>query len=408
VILERDRPGRSVAAPSGEGDPPMLYEKFVQTCTAVSYDRLDVTNPFQYQRPLDPARLIDRRDELDALQRAAADRVAVRLASPRRYGKTTLLGAHLAAMRAAGHHACLIDFDRVATVADVADRIVDGLRALPGVGPGVLEGRLARLGLTVGPAGVQLTVAPRGNRTSPGPDAARAAIRDLLQLPAELAASGDLVVVAMDEFQDLLTADDHLDGLMRSVVQHHGDRVAYLFAGSAPSLMRRLFSDRERPFFGQARPLDLPPLPIEETTQEIAALMPSGSDPSLTARIVATAEGHPQRTMLLAHHLFDLLDRGDGGLDPAADALDRSLLEVDDVCQATWSGLSRNERAVVTALADGRSPVSTAAAEEHGLARSTLQSVAERLVDDGQQVVRGEAGRLRLLDPLLGEWIRRR
>lgn len=367
-----------------------------------------MVNPFQYQRPLDPARLIDRRDELDALQRAASDRVAVRLASPRRYGKTTLLGAHLAAMREAGHHACLIDFDRVATVADVADRIVDGLRGLPGVGPGVLEGRLARLGLTIGPSGVQVKIAPRANSASPGPDAARAAIRDLLQLPAELAASGDLVVVAMDEFQDLLTADDHLDGLMRSVVQHHGDRVAYLFAGSAPSLMRRLFSDRERPFFGQARPLDLPPLPVEEATREIATLMPAGADAELTARIVATADGHPQRTMLLAHHLYDVLDRGEGGADPAAVALDRAVAEVADVCQAIWSGFSRNERAVVAALADGRSPVSTAAATEHGLARSTLQSVTERLVDDGQQVVRDPSGAFHLLDPLLAEWLRRR
>jgi hypothetical protein len=377
----------------------------------MSYDLLVASsgNPFQYQRPLDPVRLIDRRRELDALQRAASDRVAIRLASPRRYGKTSLIGAHLAAMRDAGHHACLIDFDRVATVADATDRVVDGLRALPGVGPGVLEGRLARLGLTVGPPGVQLQVAPRAARTAPGPDEARAAIRDLLALPAELAAGGDLVVVAMDEFQDLLTADDHLDGLLRSVIQHQGDRVAYLFAGSAPSLMRRLFSDRQRPFFGQARPLDLPPLPLEATTQEVLALLPPGDDrPSLAARIVAAGAGHPQRTMLLAHHLHDVLDREEPTNDPAGLALDRSVEEVSDVCQAVWAALTRNERAVVAALADGRSPFSGAVAAEHGTARSTLQSVTERLVDDGQQVVRDAGGAPRLLDPLLAEWVRRR
>jgi hypothetical protein len=366
-------------------------------------------NPFQYQRPLDPLHLIDRRLELDALQRAASDRVAIRLASPRRYGKTTLIGAHLAAMRAAGHHACLIDFDRVATVADATDRIVDGLRELPGIGTGVLEGRLARLGLTIGPTGVQLRVAPRASRTALGPDDARAAIRDLLALPAELARGGDLVVVAMDEFQDLLTADDHLDGLLRSVIQHQGDRVAYLFAGSAPSLMRRLFSDRQRPFFGQARPLDLPPLPLEETTQEILALLPPGPDRAdLAGRVAVAGAGHPQRTMLLAHHLYDVLDRDEDAADPAALALDRAVTEVADVCQAVWSSLSRNERAVIAALADGRSPTSAAVASEHGTARSTLQSVTERLVDDGQQVVRDAADGPQRLDPLLAEWVRRR
>jgi len=62
-------------------------------------------NPFNYQGPVAPARLINRRDELDALQRAAADRVAIRLAAPRRFGKTSLIDAHVAAMRAVGHRA---------------------------------------------------------------------------------------------------------------------------------------------------------------------------------------------------------------------------------------------------------------------------------------------------------------
>jgi hypothetical protein len=368
-------------------------------------------NPFQYQRPLDPARLIDRREELDALQRAAADRVAVRLASPRRYGKTTLLGAHLDAMRQAGHHACLIDLDRVATVGDVADRIVDGLRQLPGIGPGILEGRLARLGLTIGPTGLQLQVAPRAGRSAPGADQSRAAIRDLMELPAELAQHGDLVVVAIDEFQDLLTADDRLDGLLRSVVQHQRDRVAYLFAGSAPSLMRMLFADRQRPFFGQARPLDLPPLPAEETVREVLALMPDPDAAGVaeaTARIVSAAGGHPQRTMLLAHHLYDLLDRGAPAVDAAERALRVALDEVSDVCDAVWRSLDRSERVICAALADGIPPTSTALASEHGIPRSTLQRAVERLVEDAQHVARTAGGPPQLLDPLLATWIRRR
>ncbi len=368
-------------------------------------------NPFEYQRPLDPTVLIDRRAELDALQRAAADRVAVRLASPRRFGKTTLLGAHLAAMRDAGHHAALVDLDRVATVVDVLDRIAEGLRQLPGVGPGTIAARLARIGLTVGPAGIQVQLAPRGARATPSPDDARAAIRDLLRLPADLASGGDLVVVAFDEFQDLLTADERLDGLLRSVIQHQGDRVAYLFAGSSPSMMRTLFGDRERPFFGQARPVELPPLPLEETTREVLARMPAPEDPrtaDATARIVQAAGGHPQRTMLLAFHLHELLRDEEPADDLAAAAWARALREVDDVCAALWSTLSRPERAVCSAVADGLAATSTTAAEQHQISRSTLQSTTERLVADGQLLRRGERRRVELLDPLFAAWLRDR
>jgi hypothetical protein len=66
-------------------------------------------NPFDYQRPVEPAVLIDRRQELDALQRAAAGAVAIRLAAPRRYGKTSVLAAHIAAMREVGHRALLVE-----------------------------------------------------------------------------------------------------------------------------------------------------------------------------------------------------------------------------------------------------------------------------------------------------------
>ena len=67
----------------------------------------------------------------------------------------------------------------------------------------------------------------------PVSDEARVALLELLDVPLRLyEAGGGLTVVCMDEFQDLLVADDALDGLVRSVIQHHGEAAAYVFAGS--------------------------------------------------------------------------------------------------------------------------------------------------------------------------------
>jgi len=47
-------------------------------------------NPLDYQRPLTGREgLIDRERELDSLQKAAADQMAIRLASPRRWPPPT-------------------------------------------------------------------------------------------------------------------------------------------------------------------------------------------------------------------------------------------------------------------------------------------------------------------------------
>ena len=369
-------------------------------------------NPFNYQGPVDPRRLIDRRGELDTLQRAAADGVAIRLAAPRRFGKTSLLDAHVASMRQVGHRALRVDLSRVATVGDVAARVAEAFSALPNDPRRTVRRWAARLGVSAQLAGVKLSVSPSATR--PPADEARAALLELLEVPLGLHDQvAGLTVVCLDEFQDLLVADDALDGLFRSVIQHHGGAAAYVFAGSQPSLMRALFSDRERPFYGQARPLELPVLPADEAASDVESLLAADglqADGAVDELLVFTG-GHPQRTVLLAHHLYNVLDSPNPPEDPAAAALDLALAETRDAHQAVWDGLGRAERIVLIALADGQAPTGSRLANEHRIARSTLQDALERLVADERNVARGHgthSPRPYLLDPLLGEWLRRR
>jgi len=370
---------------------------------------LPAGNPFDYQRPVEPAVLIDREPELDALQRAAADAVAIRLSAARRYGKTSLLAAHIGAMREVGHRAVRVDFGQVATVADAAERVARSFAALPGASRRTYDRLLSRLGISVGVAGLTLSVS--GRTATRDLDRARSILAELLDLPRLLhEADGGLTVVCLDEFQDLLTADLALDGLVRSVIQHHGRAAAYVYAGSAPSLMRELFTDRERPLFGQARPLELPPLPAAETVEDVLAI--SGAqgvalDPDAVRRVVDVCVGHPQRTMLLAHHLFDITAVGEPAADPAGACLERALYETGDVHRTVWDSLPRSERAVMTALADGLAPTGSQTAEAHQIPRGTLQKALQRLVSAGQHVhVRD--GHPALIDPLLGIWLARR
>jgi uncharacterized protein len=366
-------------------------------------------NPFTYQGPIDPSRLIDRSAELDELQAAAADRVAIRLAAPRRFGKSSLLEAHSASMREAGHRAVRVDLSKVATVGDAASRIARAYSALP-TDPGRSVRRwVARLGIGASVAGVGVGVTATPPR--PRADEARAALLELLDVPKALHdRDGGLTVVCLDEFQDLLVADDALDGLVRSVVQHHGEAAAYVFAGSQPSLMDALFSEHERPFFGQARPLELPPLPVAEAATDIESLLAAdGLDAGgAVDELLAFTGGHPQRTILLAHHLYNLLEEPEGPDDITAAAIERALVETRDAHQALWDGIGRTERLVVLALADGQAPTGSVVAGEHRVARSTLQEALERLLADERHVRRDARGKPFLLDPLLAEWLRRR
>ena len=365
--------------------------------------------PFRFEGPVSPDLLIDRQAELDTLARRAADRVGVRLAAPRRFGKTSLLVAHAARLRETGWRTAHVDLGRVSDLTDVARRIATAYGPLDvGWLRAHLGGLLARLGLSVGPAGASVTFGPRP--ASPDTEAAEMVLHRLLDLPVMLhEREGTPTLVVFDEFQDLLVAREDLDGLLRSRIQYHGDAAAYVYAGSEPSMMRELFDRRERPLFGQADPLALGPLPLDAVVADLSERFAAeGLDPAEALGELATfAGGHPQRVMLLSYLLAEQLEAGRPGTPETAELVIAAAVErAQPSHEALWSQLRRSEKVVLAGVADGFPPSSPALAEEHQLGRNTLHEAAERLMDQGH-LTRDRRG-VRVIDPLLREWLRRR
>lgn len=389
--------------------------------------------PFPFETPIAPDALIDRRTELAQLSQAAAERVHVRLAGPRRFGKTSLLLAHAAGLRGAGWRTVHVDMYGVTSLPEVCARIASSYSRLR---DNKLRAHLdalgARLGLSLTAAGPGITLGPRQH--IPTPEATQTAAAELLDLPLTLfQRDGIPTLVVFDEFQDLLTAGPSLDGLLRSHVQYHGDAAVYVYAGSQPSLMRKLFTDRERPLYGQAEPLELGPLPVDEALAELSERFEElGEDPvGALSPLLSTAAGHPQRTMLLAHLLHrELSARAlgtttlpEGGLVDGialdgialdgialADAVvRRALTMTNEAHQGVWDHLASGKKAVLAALADGDSPTGTTTARRLGSSRATLQSALRELGKEGQHVTRdGGDGAWRYVDPLLALWVKGR
>jgi len=365
--------------------------------------------PFPFEGPVPAELLIDREQELTLLARRAGDRVNVRLVAPRRYGKTSLLLAHADQLRATGWRTAHVDLSRVADLADAARRLAVGYGQIDGGWiRAQLSGLLARIGVALSAAGPSVQVAPR----PPDPDVAAATtvVERLLDLPLELwRRDATPTLIVFDEFQDLLVAQRDLDGLLRSRIQYHGDAAAYVYAGSEPTVMRELFETRERPFFAQADPMALGPLPIEQVLTALAGRYEREQlDPgNALGELVVFAAGHPQRTMLLAYLLADrLLDGANADALLAEEVIEAALVRVEPAYSTLWHQLSAAERIMLSAVADGRAPTSRALAAEHKIARNTLNAAARRLAKQGHLVLEPRA--TRPVDPLLGEWLRRR
>ncbi len=368
----------------------------------------DDLNPFVYDDPLSPENLIDRDEQTRQLLTLAEGGHNTRLSAPRRYGKTSIILRLLAEAQREGLHVAHVDFYRCVTRAEAARRIEEAYLAR-------LAGPLRRTvsaltrswhtRLNVGAAGVGLQ-AERARELD------NQRLADLLDLPKRIfAKSGIRTVVAFDEFQDFLRIGDGLDGLLRSKIQLHREQASYVFAGSEPGMLDELFNGRGRPLFDQARPIPLGPLDDGDLADYIGARFErSKRDPGVALELLLDlARGHPQRAMLLAHHLWEHTLRGavadEETYQAALEAVDR---ETRERFERTWLdlGSAPKQRRVLAALANSPTSLySTATLREFDLEKGAAQQAARALVYAGD-VIRLDR-RFAIVDPLFERWLQR-
>ncbi|HKH78593.1 MAG TPA: hypothetical protein VJ996_01150 [Solirubrobacteraceae bacterium] len=365
-----------------------------------------MVNPFRYSSPVDPRDMIDRKRELTELLDLAEGAHNTRLVAPRRYGKSSLLHAVQEEAEKLGMVPVYVNFFGVVTAGDIADRIevayteqlsgplarwFDGVRATFRVGGGPI------------PASAEVSVDARAQQP----------LLERLALPRRLfEKQGKRCLVAFDEFQDALTAHERIDAVIRSEIERHGDAASYVFAGSHVGMMRELFTDKRRAFYAQARKIDLHPLDPGDVAAFVAMrFQESGKSvgEALTPLLELTA-GHPQRSMLLAHFVWEETPaRGEASGRTWTIALARVLeIEAAEELRGAWTALSSGERRALLAISGGQPPYARSTQRQVGGSRGGgMEHAIRSLLDTGELVEdQGAPTGYRVVDPLLAHWVR--
>jgi hypothetical protein len=173
--------------------------------------------------------------------------------------------------------------------------------------------------------------------------------------------------------------------------------------------MEQLFADPKRPLLDQAVPRQLAPLPLadvgtyvstrfQQTGREVGAAL---------APLLEFTRGHPQRSMLLAHYLWERTSRGEVADEGAwVSALDQAAADSAPLMRAIWRALTLNERRVARALAVVSTPLySEETAAAVGIRRTSIAKALESLI--AQADVIDEARHPRLTDPMFELWLQR-
>lgn len=357
-------------------------------------------SPFPFQGPLEPDDVRGRDDLVaDLIERVTARRVTAVL-GPRRFGKTSVLRRVGAELEAAGTTVIQVDLYEVSSMADLAVRLDQALASVRGPALDRLHHFISAGEINIGFVKLMFS-----RRSSEQPDPV-AVVHQLLDGLVAAARHNPMLVV-FDEFGGIDRVDGAA-GLLRTKLQHHVREIGLVFAGSQLSLMRAMFTDVARPFYGQAELVDVGPL----SPQALRGIVDNGfhstgRDPgNMATAIVEFTNGHPQRAMQLAdaawrHTVPDEPFRADlWGI-----ALDHVRAQTDLSNEALFSHSQSNDQKVLRLVSNGE-PIFGSASAVIGLAPGSGQSSRDRLVDNGEIMRAGSAWRV--VDPVYADWIRRR
>jgi hypothetical protein len=159
----------------------------------------------------------------------------------------------------------------------------------------------------------------------------------------------------------------------------------------------------------QAVPKNLPPLPLNEVGDYVRERFErTGRDPGdALAALLEFTRGHPQRSMLLVHFLWEKTPHGRAADETQwTQARDDALERASGYLAATWRGWPTNERRVALALASTPGgPYTSAAQAQVGIKKSSVRYALQALTNRADVVVGGDPPVL--TDPLLELWLQR-
>lgn len=363
----------------------------------------ETVSPFVFDGPVPVDLMINRRSEVDTIKAWTREGRLMALVAPRRYGKTSLILKIAAEGEKVGLVVVTADLFEVASLSDLVLRLE---RAWAQHTPADLRPAVSKIlaaaqaGVSITGAGFALTMADRPT-TDP-----EAALRALLELPAQLAQrEGGRTLIVLDEFHSVA----EVPGAETLIWQHAWQQrqtVSYLFSGGRPGLLPAA-PDDEEDRSGQLETLGLNRLPTADLREVIKdRFTAEGRDVSdVVDHLVVAGEGHPQRTMLLAHLLWREVPAGERATsDHLEAAVTVALRHVDPEVRATMSGLTVGQRKVLRAVAEYGTPMAARALRALGLPKTTAQKAAPYLVAAG--LIEDTDQGWRVIDPLLARWIR--
>lgn len=371
-------------------------------------------NPFIYGEEVSGEAFTDREEEARELLRDLKRGQNVIIYSPRRYGKTSLIKKVLGVLKKQGLITVYIDLYKATSKQKLVDiyakavaeqtesRLRKGIEFIKKVLPRLLPKIVIRS------ARLPEVEFEYDHRRSISP-----LLPDLLESINHLALRKKKnAVVVFDEFQEITNFDDdEIEKEMRSHFQSHR-RVAYVFLGSKQHSMKKLFLDKNRPFYHSGRHFQLGKIEESKFTDFIVGNFKRAgiqAEKIVLDDLLGRTECHPYYTQLFCNVLWDYcLERNKKKVLPEdiIIVLDMVLRREAHAYIEIWESFKGKSRLLLEALVQS-GPVkifsSEFIAENHLGAPSSMQKAVDKLEERG--IIERQNGSYQIADIFFKAWL---
>jgi len=371
-------------------------------------------NPFNYLQFATGERFYDRREILkDLRSRLLSGQTNVVLYGPRRYGKSSLVAELTSDLEKSGIPCVTLDVVKVPSIELFATAYVQ--KVYRKLAPVRFE--LRKIGEFLKSLRPKLTLDAKGETgitfDTADMEIGSEELTEILDLPQKLLPKGRRAVVVLDEFQEVgeLLPDDRFERVMRSVIQKH-TQVSYVFLGSRYHMLRRMFTDHNRPFYRSALTVLLDKPPADESIGFVESRFRHGGlkiDRDVAALLVAKAENIPYFIQQLGFEVFRRVMEKPGKRVSESDVLESfgSLAGLNrDQYEQLMLTFSAAQKKLLVALArESTREFDDAYRRRYMLGpSSTINSAKRKLVEDGH--IEQFSNECRIADPFFAEFLR--
>ena len=270
-------------------------------------------NPFNYLQFATGENFYDRKEIFaDLRSRLLSGPTNVVLYGPRRYGKSSLVAQLVLELEKVGIPCVTFDVMKVPSI----DLFVPSYATKVYRKLAPVKFEIRKIGEFLKTLRVKLTIGVDGE-AGLSIDTANARIdseelTEVLDLPQRIVPKNKRAVIVMDEFQEVaeLLPNDQFERVMRSVIQNHTN-ISYIFLGSRYHMLRRMFTERNRPFYKSALAMVLDKPPLDESVDFVVSRFASGGitvSREVAAQIVHRIDNIPYYIQQLGFEVFRFVD----------------------------------------------------------------------------------------------------